>query len=287
MARTIAAAFAKLSSNLEITDLQAAVVSTRQKRVREAMERRMSVLTSFLSGSYKRSTMIAPLSEADIDIFVILDPAYFKKYTPATLLDRVRAVLLETYPKTPRISRNGQAVTITFTDFTVDVVPGFHREGGGYLIPDSRSGQWISTDPTVHDSKLAEANRLHQRDLIPLIKMIKGWNKAISDPFVGFYLELMTTNILFGVTISDFPSGVRFVLDRGRERIKYKIIDPAGFGDQVNGLAGVSTVTEALSRFTTAYNRAAKAELLAAGSKVEAAIEEWRKVFGSYFPAYG
>jgi hypothetical protein len=287
MARTIAAAFAELRSNLEITDLQAEVVAIRQKRVREALERQMSVLTSFLSGSYKRSTMIAPLAEADIDIFVILDPSYFKKYTPATLLDRVRAVLLETYPKTPRISRNGQAVTITFTDFTVDVVPGFHQKGGGYLIPDSRSGRWISTDPTIHDSKLAAANRCHQGDLVPLVKIIKGWNKAISDAFVGFYLELMTTDILLGVTISNFPSGVRFVLDRGRERIKCMMIDPAGFGDQVNGLAGVATVTEAVSRFTTAYNRAAKAELLAAGGKVEAAIDEWRKVFGSYFPAYG
>jgi hypothetical protein len=287
MARTIAAAFAELRSNLEITDLQAEVVSTRQRRVREAVERRMSVFTSFLSGSYKRSTMIAPLAEADIDIFIVLDPTYFSEYTPASLLDRVRAVLLETYPKTPRVSRNGQAVTITFTDFTVDVVPGFNRKGGGYLIPDSHSGQWISTDPTVHDSKLAESNRLHQGDLIPLVKMIKGWNQTISGAFVGFCLELMTTDVLSGVTISSFPSGVRFVLDKGRERIKYKMIDPAGFGDQINGLAGVRTVADAVSRFTTAYNRAAKAELLAAGGRIEAAIDEWRKVFGNYFPAYG
>jgi hypothetical protein len=29
----------------------------------------MEVLDSFLTGSYRRSTMIAPLSQADIDIF--------------------------------------------------------------------------------------------------------------------------------------------------------------------------------------------------------------------------
>lgn len=146
MARTITAAFAELRSNLEITDLQASTVSTRQTAARQAVERRLTVLTSFLSGSYKRSTMIAPLKSADIDAFVILDPSYFSKFTPAGLLDKVRSVLLETYPRTPKISQNGQAVTITFTDFTVDVVPGFHRKGGGYLIADSLSGSWISTD---------------------------------------------------------------------------------------------------------------------------------------------
>src|SRR6266536_3618537 len=48
------------------------------------------------------------------------------------------------------VSRNGQAVTITFADFEVDVVPGFYRKGGGYLIPDSVLNRWIETDPKQH-----------------------------------------------------------------------------------------------------------------------------------------
>ncbi|MBI1816260.1 MAG: nucleotidyltransferase [Deltaproteobacteria bacterium] len=287
MARAIAAGFAQLRSNLEITGLQASTVSTRQTNVRAAVERRLTVLTSFLSGSYQRSTMIAPLKSADIDIFVILDPEYFSKFTPAGLLDKVRTILLETYPETPKISRNGQAVTITFTDFTVDVVPGFHRRGGGYLIPDSTSGGWLSTDPTVHDSKLAEANRLHTGDLVPLVKMIKGWNRVINDAFVGFYLELMTQNILTGVKISDFPSGVRFVFDKGREKIRYKVADPAGYGGHVNPLNGVRTVDDAVSRFSTACDRAIRAEEFEANGRTDAAFGEWRKIFGDYYPAYG
>jgi len=287
MARTIAAGFAQLRSNLEITNLQASTVSTRQSSVRAAVERRLTVLTSFLSGSYKRSTMIAPLKSSDLDIFVILDSEYFSKFTPAGLLDKLRSVLLETYPDTPKISRNGQAVTITFSDFTVDVVPAFHRKGGGYLIADSTSGAWLSTDPTVHDSKLAEANRLHSGDLVLLVKMIKGWNRVINDAFVGFYLELMTQEVLIGVTISNFPSGVRFVFDKGREKIRYKIADPAAYGDQVNPLNGVRTVDDAVSRFSTAYDRAIKAEQFEANGRIEAAFGEWRKIFGDYYPAYG
>jgi hypothetical protein len=41
-------------------------------------------------------------------------------------------------------------VTITFSDFAVDVVPAFERHWwyGGYLICDS--GSWIETNPKKH-----------------------------------------------------------------------------------------------------------------------------------------
>jgi hypothetical protein len=287
MATSISSAFDQLRRNLEITGLQSSTVSTRQENVREAVGRRLTVLSSFLTGSYKRATLIAPLKESDIDVMVILSSEYFKDFNPAGLLDKVRAVLLETYPSTPKISRNGQAVTITFTDFTVDVVPGFHRKGGGDLIPNSISGKWLSTDPTVHDAKLSAANQIHNGNLVPLIKMVKGWNRIINDGFVGFYLELMVQNILHNVRISSFSSGVRFVFDKGREMIRYQIADPTGYGGNVNGLSGVPTVDDAVKKYTVAYERAAKAEAFEANGYTEAATLEWRKIFGDYFPAYG
>lgn len=287
MAKTMSESFRKFKSNLEITTLQATTVSTRQQHVRDALSDDFKILNSFLSGSYKRSTMVAPLSQCDVDVFMVLDPKYWSVNTPAGLLDKVRAALLKTYTKTPRISRNGQAVTITFTDFQVDVVPAFHRKGGGYLIPDSISGSWISTDPTIHDSALSVSNATHAGDLIPLVKMIKAWNRVINDAFRGFYLELLTDKVLSGVKISSFPSGCRYVFDKGREKVKNTIPDPAGFGSQVSGLAGLSKVSDAVSRFETAYSRALKAEEFESQDKTELAVGEWRKIFGDYFPAYG
>lgn len=287
MPTTILAGFNGLKSNLEISGLQASTISTRQTNVRAAVEKEFDVLASFISGSYSRSTLIAPLKSADVDIFMVLDPKYYSKYSPAGLLDRVRTVLLRTYPKTPNISRNGQAVTITFTDFQVDVVPGFYRQGGGYLIPNSITGTWISTNPKEHDSQLAAANKAHGGDLVPLIKMIKAWNRGIGEAFVGFYLELMTKKILAGITISDLPSAVRYVLEHGQSEIRYVIADPAGFGGQVSGLNNISKVDDAVSRFRTATTRARKAEQLATEGKIALAYDEWRKIFPGYFPIYG
>ena len=289
MATTIPQSFNILKSNLEITGLQKETVSTRQQNVREAVENELIVLTSFLTGSYSRSTMIAPLSEADVDIFTVLDASYYEANGQVNLLERVKRVLKKTYPKTPDISRNGQAVTITFTDFVVDVVPAFHRQGGGYLIPSSYGGGcWIASDPQSHVDISSKANAAHNRDLVPLIKMIKCWNRNISKHFRSFHLEVLAWTIFDGVTISDYPSGIRYFFDKGKNLISKKNPDPTGYNDDVGFYIDTQTkLNEAASRFETAYNRAIKAETFARSGNISDAIIEWRKIFGNSFPAYG
>ncbi len=287
MATTITTSFQKLRENLEITGLQKSTVSTRQENVRDVVAGEMDVLDSFLTGSYARSTMIAPLVKADIDILIVLDPKYFESDGQASLLDKVKRALLKTYTKTPKISRNGQAVTITFTDFIVDVVPAFNRKGGGYLIPDSVQKIWIATNPKIHVDIMTEKNKNHSGDLVPIVKMIKGWNRNINYSFVSFRLELLAMEIFENVTISDFSSGIRYFFDKGREKIKYKAKDPVSYGGEISGLRNITTQEEAVSRFETAYGRAIKAEQYAKNGNIENAVDEWRKIFGDYFPTYG
>src|SRR5579872_6716283 len=119
MALTIAQSFSKLKANLEITDLQEATISARQDAVRSTLQEEMQVVDDFLTGSYRRQTMIAPLKEADVDIFVVLPVSYFHHYSgqnggPGGLLNFVKRALLKKYTRTPDISRNGHAVTIRF-----------------------------------------------------------------------------------------------------------------------------------------------------------------------------
>jgi hypothetical protein len=288
MATTIAQGFAKLQENLQITDLQEGTVDTRQRNVREAAERELKVLSSFVTGSYRRSTHIAPLSKADIDIFVVLDPCYYTADGYANLIDRVKRVLKQTYPSTPEISRNGQAVTITFTDFKVDVVPAFHRQGGGYLIPDTIMKRWISTDPTQHVAIWNAANLTHLFQLVPVMRMMKQWNRAHSALLRSFHLETLTLQVLTNVRISDLPSAARFVFDKAREACKYVVNDPAGYGGDIGAYLDTPEKTaEVIKRFETAYTQAAEAERLANANKIPDALGKWRMVFGDMFPAYG
>lgn len=296
MATTIQQSFLKLKQNVEITDLQEAVISTRQKSVREVIEAGINLVDpySFLTGSYSRQTLIAPLKEADIDIFFVLDSKYFYHYEngqnggQAGLLDWVKRTLRKTYTETPDISRNGQAVTIRFTDFVVDVVPGFNRKGGGFLIPNSANQSWISTDPKRHVEIMSAANKAHNGDLIPLVKMIKAWNNNNNKYFSSFHLEVLALQILQNVTISDFSSGVRFYFDKGRALIAQKNLDPAGYGGDVGSYINThEKIQEAVAKFELAYNRAIKAEDYASRGYTKDAVEMWIKIFGDYFPAYG
>jgi hypothetical protein len=293
MATSIQQAFLKLKSNLEISSLQSETVSTRQKTVRDVLANGMGVIDDFLTGSYARSTMISPLKDADIDIFCVLEPRYYQHYNgqnggPAGLLDLTKRTLLKTYTRTPDISRNGQAVTVRFEDFAVDVIPGFNRQGGGYLIPNSIKNSWLSTDPKRHVELVSLSNKAHNGDLVPLIKMIKGWNKENGAFFRSFHLEVLALAIMQNVTISDFPSGARFYFDKARLLVTKQNLDPAGYGDDVGSYINTQEkMQEASRRFQTAYDRAIKAEEHVGRGNVRDAIDMWRKVFGDYFPSYG
>jgi len=287
MARTIEQAFRDFRSNLEITDLQEQTVSTRQTNVRAAVAQDFTVLDSFLTGSYRRHTMISPLSTADVDIFIVLDAKYFAANNQQKLLEQVRTTLLKTYKSTPKIRPDGSAVTITFTDFKVDVVPSFNRQCGGYLIPDSQMTRWISTDPKKHVDLWTASNKAHNGNLVPLIKMIKSWNQG-RDFIKSFHLETFILQSLQGITISDFPSGMRYVFGKGVELVKVKLADPAGYSDDVAAHVNTTEKIQYLaSWFSWAYQRALEAEAFAKAGQTSQAIERWTLIAPNHFPSYG
>ncbi len=290
MSLTIIDGFQKLRENLQITNLQESVVSTRHQNVREAVKQDLVVVDDFLTGSYKRSTMIAPLSKADVDTFCVLDGKYFEDYRyggQATLLDRVKRILQRAYPYTLDISRDGQAVTIAFSDFKVDVVPAFRLQTGGYYIPNSIIKQWIATDPKKHITIWSEANKAHDGDLVPLIKMIKCWKREANVEIGSFHLESLLLQILTNVTITNFSSGARYVFDKARAAIKLPVPDPAGYNQNVGQYLSQSKLDDAAGKLETAYTRAMKAEQAAAKGNNQDAYYYWRLIFGDYFPAYG
>lgn len=81
---------------------------------------------------------------------MVLDRSYRRRGAQA-VLDLVKATLRETYPSS-KISRNGQAVTISFSDFAVDVVPAFATWWDSDVLDICNSGDdtWIRTNPSKH-----------------------------------------------------------------------------------------------------------------------------------------
>lgn len=287
MATTITSGFQKLKENLEITSLQASTVSARQQNVRDNVAKEMTVERSFLVGSYMRNTMIAPLAEADVDVFLVMNSKYFEKDGHASLLDKVKRALAKSYNNS-EISRDGQAVTIRFTDFYVDVVPGFDRQGGGYLIPDSIQKRWIPTDPSKHIELWSTLNAKRGGKFVPLVKMLKCWNRAHSLKLRSFHLETLAYDLFQYAEITDYPSAVKYFFDNARNKITLGVYDPAGYGGNVGSYLDTQTKRdEVTSRMKTAWDKATEAIDLADNGKIESAFGKWRIVFGDYFPAYG
>ncbi len=286
MPTTITAGFQKLKENLEITTLQSTKVADRQKNVRDAVAKEMTVLSDFVTGSYQRSTMIAPLSEADVDVFVVLDPKYYDASGQTSLLDKVKRAIEKTYTDT-KISRDGQAVTVKFSDFFVDVVPGFNRTGGGYLIPDSPGKRWIQTDPKKHVELWSTLNKKQNGLFVPVVKMVKQWNRRHSSLFRSFQLETLAYDVLQNVTINDYPSGCRYVFDKARDKLT-SVSDPAGYGGNVGAYMDTPQKRDdAKARLTSAFEKSAEAEAFEKNGKTSQAFDKWRVIFGDYFPTYG
>ena len=297
MPHTVAKAFEILSERLEITPLQLSIVSKRHERVREVLKRALPVVDGgdFLTGSYMRRTMIAPLKEADIDIFIVLDEKYRYDYNPASLLDKVKYILKKEYRETTDISRDGQAVTISFSDCKIDVVPAFPRRVGlkfrrkyrGFIIANTIEKAWIATDPHQHTAIWREANKKHDGKLIPLIKMIKGWNKENGRLLTSFHLECLILQIMKYQSITDFLANVRYVFQSARRKIRYSVADPAGYNYDVGTYLNTRSKREEVeSHLESSYRRARKAEEYAAKGKIEEAYSNWQLIFGKYFPAY-
>ena len=289
---TRAQAFEELRSTLELTSLQETTVAERQERVRGAVANQLTVTDDFLTGSYRRHTLIGPLKRADVDVVVVLDRKY-KERGPRAVLELVKKALLVEYTRTPTISRNGQAVTITFTDFIVDVVPAFVRPwwtwDEGWEICDSGSDSWITTNPKKHVEISATANKAHGGHLVPRIKQLKAWNRTVGEPLRSFHLEALAWSI-FGTSwmwkngqSSDWVSA-RYFFGNARTELKNQLHDPAGTGSDVAAYLRGTALDSAVSKVTSAYERCVRAEKCAKDEDLAGMHKAYGQVFGDYYP---
>jgi hypothetical protein len=163
----------------------------------------------------------------------------------------------------------------------------------GYLIANTITKSWIITNPKEHIELWSKANKEHNGNLIPLIKMMKAWNKTNGGLITSFHLECLILEILKGKSITDFPAAVQYVFDKARRSIRYPVLfpvrDPAVSDSNVGAYLNTQEKREAvLSRLETAYTRAKKAQELASRGNVQEAFTNWRYIFGDYyFPAFG
>ena len=201
---TVAEAFSKFKSRLELTPPEQEDASRRQRRIRELLAAEFDVEQDFLTGSYRRHTKTKPLK--DVDIFVVLGEGadHYRNEHPGEVLNAVNDVLALEYGG-HRVEIQRRSVRVDFgltladdleqvTSF--DVTPAFSVDDH-FIIPDRESEDWMPTDPKIHETRATEANQRCDTRWKPLVKMIKKWNEHHDKPIrPSFLIEVMSLDLL-------------------------------------------------------------------------------------------
>lgn len=288
---TVAAAFEKFRSRLEITATEESIASRTQQRIRQELDGPLDVDDDFLTGAYRRDTKTKPLR--DVDIMVVLtDTSYLNRH-PHSVLEAVRAVLVPTYGD-DRVCCDRRAVRVDSTAtvnpdgddvLSFDVVPGF-ADDGHYLIPDDVLGEWVRTNPKVHAEKATAANKRFSGQWKPLVKMIKKWNNTAGSPVQpSFLIEVMALTLITGEWSGSYPYEARQFFATAADRLDDGWPDPAGVGPNVSDVLDADPMKMALAReyLVAAEKACTEAMRLDHGGRAGEALAVWQQMFGPLF----
>jgi Second Messenger Oligonucleotide or Dinucleotide Synthetase domain len=242
---------------------------------------------SFFVGSWGKDTAIRP--PRDVDIYFLLPPAVYNRFQgyiwnpQSALLQEVKDRLIAIYPATD-MSGDGQVVVVNFGSYCVEVVPAFMltTQGRYWICNTHDGGSYKETAPWAEVNQLDAADTTNGRNLRPLIRMLKAWQARCSVPIKSFHLELLATEFIGQSPwrLKDFfyfDWITRDFFEFLCRRVNGYIIVPGTYEVIALGDAWQS-------RALSAHQRAVKACDYERDNLVEAAGDEWQKIFGLDVP---
>ena len=241
---------------------------------------------SFLIGSWGKDTAARP--PRDVDVYFLLPASVYTRFQTnvsnrqSALLQEVKGVLLETYPDTD-MSGDGQVVLVRFGSYNVEVVPAFELTNGRYWICNTKNGgSYKEANPLAELGYINTVDRATNGNLRPLIRMLKAWQTHCAVPIKSFQLELLAANFISNSPwrLYDF-----FWFDWiTRDFFAYLYHRANTFIVVPGTQESIHLGNDWQSRAERAYWRAEKACEHEKYNRVEAAGEEWQKVFGPQIP---
>lgn len=288
-------AFYEFRGRLETTDTEDKSASSRQQRIRAQLDASstIDIDRDFLTGAYRRHTKTKPLR--DVDIMIVLNNTEYLDRHPHDVLELVRSILAPHYGD-QRVCCDRRAVRIDFgvkivddvadEVMSFDVVPAF-AHGDHYLIPDDVTGEWVHTNPKIHEEMATAANKNFAEQWKPLVKMIKKWNEVHGRPVEpSFLIEVIALSLITGPWTGNHARELRQFFASAADRIDDGWPDPAGVGPDVSDVLDGDTAKMTIAR---AGLRAAEAACTSAinldrTGRTGDALGAWRALFGPLFP---
>lgn len=295
---TIDQSFQKFLTNLNPTDKQL----QRIQKTRESIDAllindpRIFLNTqkqiSFLTGSYSRKTIIRPID--DIDLYVRIHYSkHAEDQSPMSILRLMASAIRKRYSKNTKVNVDAPCIVVTFLGYKFEIVPavGYSDNPDLYSIPAPGSKEWMNCYPNVPDKWLSACNHANDSLFIPLIKMLKQWNRNNKVGMKSFHLELLTEKVFGAVTdIYSYPQGVldwmycvrdwiwqnnySFVLEPGKN---YTYVDEYLYEKPFR-------LRVIRNKFDAGLKRAERAWNFYSKGRYAAAKRVWSGMFGPKFP---
>jgi Second Messenger Oligonucleotide or Dinucleotide Synthetase domain len=290
---TVAEAFETFRQRLELSETESKDAIRRHNDVRDCIRAKFDVDRDFLTGSYARHTKTKPLKDVDIFFCLGAEDAQWRSKPPLDVLSAFENCLADRFGA-DIVDPGRRCVTVEFEKsnptadeegkvLSNDTVPAYELDGC-YEIPDRELGKWIKTDPDVHAEKATAKNQQLAGKWVPLVKMLKRWNRSAGNPIApSFLIEVMALDLI-DPPFTSYPDEIRHFFAAALDGIMQDWPDPAGLGPPVSDQMPLQKRQEAAAAFRAAEVKAARAVRLEQQGKNGEALALWREVMGKYFP---
>jgi Second Messenger Oligonucleotide or Dinucleotide Synthetase domain len=167
-------------SSLEPTDVHVAAAKAAHEKVREILgtdgESKSAHKTSFLSGSYARSTAINDINDVDVIWVVDMDTTITP---PTVVLSWLHSILARHYKETRAQGRSVGANAAK--NVWLDIVPAapLYADDGPLWIPDRDAQEWVQTHPKGQIAAGLEKNKTTNGYYVQVVKLLKAWRDRL------------------------------------------------------------------------------------------------------------
>ena len=193
------------------------------------------------------------------------------------------------------VSKDKQVVKLDLISkyWSFDIAPCFHTKENSegksfYLIPNG-TGNWIKTDPTIDRDRMKELNAKHDGKMLPMIRLVKKWNKHAKVLTIdGYVMECLIAQYfkIHNNCKDDTHELFIDVLDSISVNLFNPIMDPKNIQGDLNKLSNNEkwNLKKKASNILEKTSFAIKAE---SSGDIKRALVIWKDIFGDDFPTYG
>lgn len=256
------------------------ITSALNKQLRDTESKTANTLRV---GSFGRNTGIKGIS--DLDILYIMPKSKWDTYKnnkQRKLLEDTKAAILARYPKT-KVRVDRLVVTVTYTNFHVEVQPVFEQDNGSFKYPDTNDGGvWRITKPKEEMKAMSELDAEKNYNLKKLCKMARAWKNKHGVGMGGLLIDTLAHNFLKSTDDYDATSfGLYDWMSRDFFEYLSELPEQSEYAAPGSGQR-----VRVKKKFQSKAKKAYKLCLKAIEAKDTKGVnDKWKKVYGRHFPA--